>query len=159
VIAARARLAARPARGRRARLALVPALALAGLSVAGCGGVTAPDLFIVQRSGSGPGAKLTLLVNEEGGVSCNGVSEVSGHKLKLSDPQLVQARAIQEDLRDPASEHMSLAPGPKSVLSYRLRDEAGSVSFSDTSARQPPVFRQLALFVLRAAQQVCHLPE
>ena len=36
--------------------------------LAGCGGITAPDLFIVQRSGSGPGAKLTLLVNEEGGV-------------------------------------------------------------------------------------------
>ena len=70
-----------------------------------------------------------------------------------------QARAIQEDLHDPATEHMSLAPGPKTVLSYRVRDEAGTVSFSDTSAGQPAVFRQLALFVLRAAQQVCQLPE
>jgi hypothetical protein len=134
-------------------------LAFAATVLGGCGGVTAPDLFIVQRSGSGPDAKLTLLVNEEGGVTCNGVSSSSSHKLKLSDAQLVQARAIQEDLHDPASEHMSLPPGAKSVLSYRVRDEAGSVSFSDTSAGQPPVFRQLALFVLRAAQQVCHLPE
>ena len=125
----------------------------------GCGGVTAPDLFIVQRSGSGPGAKLTLLVNEEGGVSCNGVASTSGRKLKLSDPQLVEARAIQEDLREPASKHMSLAPAPKSVLSYRLRDENGSVSFSDNSAGQPQVFRRLALFVLQTAQRVCRLAQ
>ncbi len=127
--------------------------------LSGCGGIAAPDLFIVQRSGSGPSAKLTLLVNEEGGVSCNGVGASSGRKLKLSDPQLVQARAIQEDLHDPATMHLALAPAANSVLSYRVRDEDGSVSFSDNSAGQPPVFRQLALFVLRAAQQVCHLPE
>lgn len=128
---------------------------LAAASVlAGCGGITAPDLFIVQRSGSGPGARLTLVVNEEGGVRCNGAS-----KLKLSDSQLVQARAIQEDLRDAAAKHTSLAPGAKSVLSYYLRDENGSVRFSDDSAGQPAVFRRLALFVLQTAQRVCHLAE
>lgn len=132
---------------------------LVAATLAGCGGVTAPDLFIVQRSGSDPGAKLTLLVNEEGGVTCNGVARAAGHKLKLSDSQLVQARAIQEALREPASEHRSLAPRPESVLSYRVRDENGSVSFSDNSLRQPQVFRELALFVLRTARRVCHLPE
>lgn len=127
--------------------------------LAGCGGVTAPDLFLVQRTGSGAGAKLTLLVNEEGGVSCNGISSVGGHRLKLSDPQLVEARAIQEDLSEPASAHTALAPRAGSVLSYRVRDEHGSVSFSDNSSGQPQVFRRLALLVLRTAQDVCHLPE
>ena len=143
-----------PAR-RRAALGLLATVAM----LAGCGGVTAPDLFIVQRSGSGAGAKLTLLVNEEGGVSCNGVASAAGHKLKLSDSQLVEARAIQEDLSEPASKHASLVPGAKSVLSYRVRDENGSVRFSDNSASQPQVFRRLALFVLQTAQRVCHLPE
>jgi hypothetical protein len=143
----------------RVRRALAPGALVAGVVLGGCGGVTAPDLFIVQRSGSGPHATLTLLVNEEGGVSCNGVSASSGRKLKLSDPQLVQARAIQEDLHDPASKHVALAPAANSVLSYRVRDEDGSASFADNSAGQPPVFRRLALFVLQAAQQVCHLPE
>ncbi len=133
--------------------------ALAAVVATGCGGVTAPDLFIVQRSGSGAAAKLTLLVNEEGGVTCNGVSQRSGRKLKLSDPQLVQARAIQEDLHEPAAKHTALTPGAKSVLSYRARDENGSVSFSDDSAGQPAVFRRLALFVLQTAQRVCRLPE
>jgi hypothetical protein len=45
------------------------------------------------------------------------------------------------------------------VLSYYLRDENGSVSFADNSASQPKVFRNLALFVLQTAQQVCHLPQ
>jgi hypothetical protein len=142
----------RPWAAARRSIALV-CLAAAGI-VAGCGGITAPDLFLVQRSGSGPGARLTLIVNEEGGVRCNG-----GRKLKLSDPQLVQARAIQEDIRDEAAKHTSLAQGAKSVFSYSLRDENGSVSFSDDSAGQPPVFRRLQLFVLQVAQQVCRLAE
>jgi hypothetical protein len=153
-----------PAR-RRARGALVAQTAAAAAVLAlctllaGCSGISAPDLFIVKRTGSGPHAKLTLLVNEEGGVHCNGVGTSAGHKLKLSDPALVEARAIQEDLEEPSAEHIALAPGAKSVLSYYVRDEHGYVRFSDDSAGQPKVFRQLALFVLRTAQQVCHLPE
>jgi hypothetical protein len=126
---------------------------LAAALLAGCGGIKAPDLFIVQRSGTVAGAGLTLLVNEEGGVRCNG-----GPTLKLSDPKLVEARAIEEDLRDPASKHTSLAPGARSVLSYYVREESGAVRFSDDSSGQPPVLRRLALFVLQTAQQVCHLP-
>lgn len=122
---------------------------------AGCGGgVSAADLFIVSRTGSAPQAHLTLLVDEEGGVRCNG-----GPVLKLSDPQLVQARAIQEELSGDASSHLSLPARQGSVLSYYLRDENGTVSFSDNSARQPAVLHQLQLFVVQTAQQVCHLPE
>jgi hypothetical protein len=145
---------------RRAPLALAAfrATCLAALLL-GCGGIKAPDLFIVQRSGSGPDAKLTLLVNEEGIVHCNGVGARAGHKLRLGDAALVQAREIQEDLEEPAADHLSLPPAAKSVLSYSVRDEHGSVRFSDNSADQPKVFHQLALFVLQTAQQVCGLPE
>jgi hypothetical protein len=140
------------------RLALAASLLVLG-SLMACGGVTAPDLFIVQRSGSDPGAKLTLLVNEEGRVHCNGVGARDGHKLKLGDSALVQARAIQEDLKEPAAEHLSLSPGPESVLSYFVRDEHGWVRFADNSTGQPKVLRELALFVLRTAQDVCGLRE
>jgi len=133
--------------------ALGACAAVAALTLAGCGGIKAADLFLVQRSGSVPGAQLTLLVNDEGGVRCNG-----GPKRKLGDAQLIEARAIQEDLRDPAGKHLSLPPGPRSVLSYRVRDENGSVSFSENSSHQPPVFHRLALFALQTAQRVCGLP-
>jgi hypothetical protein len=138
---------------------LAPAAIVLAAALAGCGGITAPDLFLVERHGSGPHAKLMLLVNEEGGVTCNGVSARAGHELKLSDPQLVEARAIQEDLQEPAAKHLALAPGPKSVLSYNVRDESGTVRFSDDSAGQPKVLRRLALLVLQTAQRVCGLPE
>jgi hypothetical protein len=77
---------------------------------------------------------------------------------RLSDPALVQARAIQEDMSGPASKHVSLPARAGSVLSYYLRDENGAVSFADNSAGQPQVFRSLSLFMLQTAQQVCHLP-
>ena len=129
------------------------AVVAAGM-IAGCGGVVSSDLFVVERSGSSPHARLTLLVNEEGGVTCNGRQAP-----KLDDPQIIKARDIQEDLLKPATNHLSLPPRPGSVLSYRVRDENGTVRFSDNSAGQPAVLRELQLFVLQTAQQSCHLPE
>ncbi len=127
-------------------------VSLAAVVVMGCAGVKAPDLFVVERAG--PGGRLTLLVDEQGGLRCNG-----GRKLTLSDPQLIQARALQEELGTPASEHLSLPPRPGSVFAYHVRDESGSVSFADNSAAQPKVLRNLALFVLQVAQQNCHLAQ
>jgi hypothetical protein len=131
------------------------ALALtAAAMTGGCGGITAPDLFLVTRSGAGPHAHLTLLVNEEGVVHCNGRS--AG---RLADAQIVKARQITEELEKPASQHLALSAAPNSVLHYELRDANGTVSFADNSPHQPPVLRQLVLFVLQSAQHVCGLPE
>jgi hypothetical protein len=113
-----------------------------------------PDLFIVYRTGSAPGAKLTMLVNEEGVVHCNG-----GPARHLSDPQIIEARTIQEGLHDPASRHESLPMASGSVLSYYVRDQDGSVRFADNSPGQPAVMRRLALFVLSVAQGVCGLSQ
>jgi hypothetical protein len=136
----------------RAVLALCSAAAAV---LAGCGGVTAPDLFIVYRSASMSQPKLTLLVNEEGGVTCNGRAEAQ----KLSDPQIVKAREIQEDLVKPSSAHLSLPPRAGSVFRYYLRDESGYVRFADNSADQPAVFQKLQLFVLQSSQEICHLTD
>jgi hypothetical protein len=97
---------------------------------------------------------LTLLVNEEGGVHCNG-----GPEGKLADPALLQARAIQEGLKGAASAHLSLPAGGESVFSYFVRDENGWVRFRDNSPRQPKVLRELQAFVLATAQNVCHLAQ
>ncbi|MFZ1155642.1 MAG: hypothetical protein WAN93_12135 [Solirubrobacteraceae bacterium] len=123
-------------------------------ALAGCGGVLSPDLFILYRTGTAPGAKLTMLVNEEGVVHCN-----SGPARHLSDPQVIEARTIQEDLQSYASKHESLPGAPGSVLDYYVRDQDGSVRFADNSPHQPSVTRKLALFALSVAQGVCHLPQ
>jgi hypothetical protein len=120
----------------------------------GCGGVVSPDLFIVYRSGSVPGAKLTMLVNEEGVVHCD-----NGPARHLVDAQIIEARTIQEDLEGAASEHESLPARPGSVLSYYVRDANGNVRFSDNSLHQPKAMRKLAGFVLSVAQGVCGLPQ
>jgi hypothetical protein len=141
-------------RARFARMAAPGAcatLAALALTLAGCAGVKPPDLFVVERSG--PGGRLTLLIDEQGGLRCNGARAPA-----LSDPQLIQARALQEELATPAGEHLSLDARPGSVFSYRMRDESGSVSFADNSPAQPKVLHNLALFVLQVAQQNCRLP-
>jgi hypothetical protein len=124
----------------------------------GCGGVLSPDLFIVYRSGAVPGAKLTVLVTEEGAIQCN---PNPAHPLiyHLSDPQIIEARNIQEDLKDPASRNESFPAARGSVLSYYVRDQDGSVHFADNSPSQPSVTRKLAGFVLNVAQTVCRLPQ
>jgi hypothetical protein len=140
-------------------VAVAAAATVACMAMAGCGGVLSPDLFIVYRTGSVPGAKLTLLVNEEGVVHCNPNPKHPGPELHLSDPQVIEARTIQEDLKTPASQNKSLPAGPGSVLSYYVRDQDGSVRFADNSPGQPAVTRRLALFMLSVAQGVCHLPQ
>jgi hypothetical protein len=132
----------------------VAVLVGAALAAGGCGGVLSPDLFVVYRSGSTPGAKLTLLVNEEGVVHCNG-----GPPRHLSDPQIIEARVIQEDLKDPASRREAFPAAKGSVLSYYVRDQDGTVAFADNSPAQPQVTRKLAAFVLSVAQGVCGLPQ
>jgi hypothetical protein len=126
---------------------------VAAAFLAGCGGsgVVAADLFIVYRSGTVPGARLTLLVNEEGVIHCD-----SGPARRISDSQLVTARGIQEELHGPASAHLSLPPKPGSVLSYYVRDQDGTVRFSDNSAGKPKVLRDLQALVLELARGVCH---
>jgi len=126
----------------------------AALLAGGCSGVVSPDLFIVYRSGGVPGAKLTMLVNEEGVVHCNG-----GPAHHLSDPRIIEARTIQEGLEEPASKHESLPAKSGSVLSYYVRDANGSVRFSDNSAHQPSATRKLAAFVLSVAQSVCGISQ
>lgn len=139
---------------RHAPVAIAAILALAlVLALAGCGeNVELPDLFLVHRTGGR--APLTLLVNEGGTVHCNG-----GPARQLDDAQLVLARGLQEELLDPSAKHLALAPQPGSVFHYAVRDEKGTLSFSDNSAGQSKALRQFAYFVLEVAQKVCHLPQ
>jgi hypothetical protein len=134
---------------------------LAGLSVlfvvaaavvAGCGGESG-DLFAVERSGDVPGAKLRLIVNDGGDLTCNDAKPKA-----MPDKLLLDARAIATDLEDPAQHSLDLKEGPQSVLQYVVHTPDGTVRFADDSPGQLDVTRQLAYFTRQAAQQVCGLP-
>jgi hypothetical protein len=146
-------------RGLALRRALPVALVAAAL-LAGCGeSVELPDLFVVQRTGGAPGERLTVLVNEGGSARCSENPTRPGPTHQLSDPQLVLARGLTEELQSPSAKHLSLPPRPGSVFSFYVRDAEGTVRFADNSAGQPSVLHRLALLVLEIAQKVCGLPQ
>jgi len=132
---------------------LVPVVAATALliALAGCGAAT-PDVFLLTRSGSIPGARLTLLVNDAGTVRCNG-----GAPRALPGRRLLDARRIAEDLAEEAHDDLSL-PAPRgSVLRYRLRTEEGTVTFSDEDAVRRPELAPVIVFARSVAQDVCGL--
>ncbi len=139
---------------------VMAAMAVAA-AVAGCGGGPPADLFLVARSGTIPAARLSLRVTDDGRASCNRKPLV-----EISSSDLIAARQAKRDLDGgdeeedvgPADRNESLPPGPGEVLRYVVRAEAGTVSFSDTSRGQPPVFRTLAALTRRIAKGPCGLP-
>ncbi|HEX5145868.1 MAG TPA: hypothetical protein VFV85_02510 [Conexibacter sp.] len=135
-------------RGAAAGLAGLAALALA---LAGCG-AQAPDDFLLTRSGSLPGARLTLLVNDGGTVRCNG-----GAERTLPDPRLLDARRIAEDLSDDAKRDLTLAPPRGSLLRFRVRTQDGTVTFSDVDAARRRELAPVVEFAREVAQHVCGL--
>jgi hypothetical protein len=134
----------------RGAAAALAALALAGAASA-CGSEAA-DLFLVTRSGSIPGARVTVRVTDDGRASCNGRPLV-----EITSSQLITARQAQRDLVDPAERRLRLPPRPGSVLSYRVRTEDGTVAWSDTSRRQPKVLFRVAELTREVAKADCHL--
>jgi hypothetical protein len=124
------------------------ALIVAALLLAGCGSPS-PDLFVVERSGPDPAANLTMRVTDGGTVFCNGKEH------PLDAKRLLQARELTRDLAKQAELGLELPPGPNSNLSYRVRLEAGTVRFSDTSRGNPQAFYQLAAFTKDVSERVC----
>jgi hypothetical protein len=121
---------------------------LAAVALAGCGSPP-PDLFVVERSGPDPAANLTMRVSDGGSVFCNGKEH------PLDAKRLLQARQLARDLAKQAEVGLELPPGPRSNLSYKVRLEAGSVAFSDTSKSNPGDFFRLAAFTKDVSEDVC----
>ena len=124
------------------------AAALAVVALAGCG-TASPDLFEVERSGEDRAANVTLVVNDGGEVTCN------GEQHPLDADRLLQARELARELQQPAELGIELPPGQGAVLSYRVRSEAGTVGFSDTSRGNSPVFLRVAAFTKDVTERVC----
>jgi hypothetical protein len=123
-------------------------LAVAALLLVGCGSPP-PDLFVVTRSGPDPAANLTMVVSDGGSVTCNGKQHA------LDAKRLLRARQLTRDLAKQAQLGLELPPGANANLSYKVRMEAGTVGFSDTSRGNPLAFFQLAAFTKDVSERVC----
>jgi hypothetical protein len=130
------------------RRALTLAVGVAAAALAGCG-QESPDLFAVERSGPDRLANLTMVVNDSGTVTCN------GHQHPLDADRLLRARELTREIAKQAELGVELPRGPGANLSYRVRMEAGTVAFSDTSRGNPQAFLGLAAFTKDVAERVC----
>ena len=128
---------------------IAPALALA-VAAAGCG-TPPPDLFEVKRTGEDRNANVDVVVNDGGSVTCNGTEH------RLDADMLLRARQVLRELEPQAELHLELPPGPRSQLRYRVRMEAGTVAFADTSRNNPRSFLALAAFTKDVTEDVCGL--
>jgi hypothetical protein len=127
------------------------ALAAAAVLLAGCGTPSA-DLFAVERSGKVPDGKVRMIVDDGGGVTCNGRAGSD-----MTSAQLLQARNIERDLEPPSKAGLRLEPAGDTVLQYVVHTSKGTLSFADDSRRKPAVLNRLMFFVRQLAQQHCGL--
>jgi hypothetical protein len=133
------------------RLRAAVVLLLAAL-VTGCGfEVEEPDLFLVTRTGA-QGQKLSLLVNDGGTIRCDG-----GKAKNLPDPLLLQARDLATSLNTDVSSKLRFPNSARSVYSYTVKVQNGTMSFPDTAALTRKELSDLELFVVQAAANPCGL--
>ena len=133
---------------RRPLLVAASATAFAA-GAAGCG-TPSGDLFIVERDGSLPDAKLNLRVGDGGTVRCDG-----GEEKEISSEDLLDARQLAEDLRPLLDRGVELPAKPESLLRFRVTGQEGEVRFADSSAGQPEVFGRVIAFTRKMAKAAC----
>jgi hypothetical protein len=122
-------------------------LVLLVVAVAGCGGPPA-DLFVANRTGSVPGAKLEMLVSD-GSVRCNG-----GKEHEISSAQVLEGRAIATDLETvKQSDIPRERPG---IFAYEVRSEWGTIRFVDRNTT-PSVLPHIVRLVRDLARTECGL--
>ena len=124
--------------------------ALTSVALAACG-TPSPDLFVVERGGTVPGAKLELLVSDQT-ARCN-----DGPVERLSSEQIIEARDLRRDLLllQAGDETIPDAP-PAQFFTFAVQTEEGTLRYPDTQQR-PAVLPRLSRFVRRVAIDTCGL--
>jgi hypothetical protein len=133
------------------RRAAAPAALALAFALGACG-TPSPDLFVVDRTGTVPGARLSLLVSDTT-ARCN-----DRPRRPLSSAQILEAREIADDLLDLQRGEVAVPPSPPAqFFRFSVRTEEGTLRYGDTTTR-PPVLPRLTRFVRRVAIDVCGLP-
>ena len=131
-------------------LAAAIVLSCLALGTASCLSVKSGDLFLLTRTGGEP--RLRLLVNDGGTVRCNG-----GAPKPLADKLLLQARDLAATLNNDAKDHLHIPRAAKTVATYTVKLQDGTISFPDTAARAHSELAQLELLTVQIAQGTCGL--
>lgn len=117
---------------------------------AGCG-TPSPDLFVVDRDGTVPGAKLSLLVSDQT-ARCN-----DGPAKNLTSGQIIEARDIRRDLLLLQADDAPIPKAPPAqIFTFAVQTEEGTLRYPDTQQR-PAILPRLSRFVRRVAIDTCGL--
>jgi hypothetical protein len=127
--------------------AVAPALGAAA-ALAACGTPSA-DLFVVERTGSLPDARLTLVVGDGGTVECDGTERA------ISNDRLLEARDLARDLEPVLARGADLPGGRRALLRFRVLGEGGDVRFADVTAARQPVLARVVAFTRGVAREAC----
>jgi hypothetical protein len=120
-------------------------------AASGCG-TPSPDLFVMKRDGTVPGAELKLLVSDQT-ARCN-----DGPVKDLTSEQILEARDIRRDLIDVQEGLVPVPqPPPAQIFTFAVTTEQGTLRYSDTTQR-PPILPRLSRFTRRVAIDTCGLP-
>jgi hypothetical protein len=130
------------------RAATTRAALLAALVAPGCGTESA-DLFVVERDGALPDAKLGLVVGDGTTVECDGAER------PLANALLLDARQLAADLEPLLERRTRLPPAQGSIVRYRVFNDAGEVRFTDASPRLPPELARVIVLTRRIARESC----
>lgn len=144
------RLRARSRRMAHPRTSVCSILGAAAFATLACG-TPSPDLFVVERHGTVPGARLTLLVSDQT-ARCN-----DGPAKNLTSAQIIEARDIKRDLLLVQTGGEPLPPSPPAqIFRFAVQTEQGTLRYPDTQQR-PSVLPRLSRFVRRVAIDTCGL--
>lgn len=129
------------------------ALMIAALLVWGCGGTQrTSDIFVIKRTGSIAGANLTLLVSDDGTVTCNG-----GPRRPIDGSLLIEARGLSEDFAADIGRPAAGDPPINSIYRFTVQSGAGSASWTDGSLGLPQSFLKISQFTRKVAKGACGL--
>jgi hypothetical protein len=134
------------------RPGVAAALALGAALLATACGTPSADLFVVERTGSLPGAELDLVVGDGNSVTCNGTER------PFANADLLAARELARDLEPLLDRDLTLPTPPGAQLRFRVFNDKGSVRFADASASRDPALTRLLAFTRKVAQDSCDLP-
>jgi hypothetical protein len=128
-----------------------PLTALAAAAALAACGTPSADLFVVERTGSLPDARLTLVVGDGGTVECDGTER------PISNGRLLEARELARDLEPVLARGADLPGGSRALLRFRVLGEDGDVRFADVTASRRPVLARVVAFTRGVAREACRL--
>lgn len=133
------------------RRALGSAALIAALALAGCG-AESDDVFLVRRTGALPEARVDIVVNDGGTVTCD-----RGESRTLDSKLLLRARDVVRALDERSVLGEDHPPSPRAQLRYEVRTGYGDVTFNDVDAAAEPELGRMIQLVRELAQQECGL--